>query len=65
MQEELLAHRPCRRRPANGPWARIERHAFYERARRGYAVVVAMGERRPYGCFVLIKGVIGPDGKVV
>jgi L-fucose mutarotase len=43
----------------------IERHAFYARARRGFAVVVAMGERRPYGCFVLVKGVIGPDGKVV
>jgi len=47
------------------PMGSIERHAFYERAKRAYAVVVAMGERRPYGCFVLIKGVIGPDGKVV
>jgi len=43
----------------------LERHAFYQRARRGFAVVVAMAERRPYGCFVLVKGVIGPDGKVV
>ena len=43
----------------------IERHAFYDRARNAYAVVAACGERRPYGCFVLIKGVIGPDGKVV
>ena len=47
------------------PMGSIERHAFYERAKRAYAVVVAMGERRPYACFVLIKGVIGPDGKVV
>jgi L-fucose mutarotase len=42
----------------------IERHAFYDRARRSYAVV-ATGERRPYGCFILVKGVLGPDGKVV
>jgi len=42
----------------------IERHAFYERARQSYAVV-ATGERRPYGCFILVKGVIGADGKVV
>jgi L-fucose mutarotase len=64
VQEELLriAHAGADRKWAMGS---IERHAFYERARRGYAVVVAMGERRPYGCFVLIKGVIGPDGKVV
>ena len=41
----------------------IERHAFYERARRAYAVV-ATGERRAYGCFILIKGVLQPDGSV-
>ena len=38
----------------------IERHAFYERARRAYCVI-ATGERRFYGCFVLKKGVIAPD----
>jgi L-fucose mutarotase len=38
----------------------IERHAFYERARKAYCVV-ATGERRFYGCFVLKKGVIAPD----
>ena len=55
MQEELLraAHAGADRKWAMGS---IERHAFYERARRGYAVVVAMGERRPYGCFVLDQG---------
>ena len=42
----------------------FERHAFYERARQAYAVV-ATGERRGYGCFILVKGVIGPDGEVV
>lgn len=35
----------------------IERMAFYERAREAYAVV-ACGETRPYGCFLLKKGVI-------
>jgi L-fucose mutarotase len=42
------------------PMGRIERHAFYERARKAYCVV-ATGERRFYGCFVLKKGVIAPD----
>ena len=64
VQEELL-----RAARANGEraWAMgsIERHAFYARAKRGFAVVTAMAERRPYGCFVLVKGVIGPDGQVV
>lgn len=45
--------------PAGG----IERHAFYARAKSAYAVV-ATGERRPYGCFIFIKGVIKPDGSV-
>ena len=35
----------------------VERFAFYERARRAYAVV-ATTERKPYGCVVLKKGVI-------
>ena len=35
----------------------IERFAFYERARECYAVI-ACGETRPYGCFMLKKGVI-------
>lgn len=42
------------------PMGRVERHAFYERARRAYCVV-ATGERRFYGCFILKKGVIAPD----
>ena len=41
----------------------IERHAFYARAKQAYAVV-ATSERRPYGCFVLVKGVLKPDGSV-
>jgi len=45
------------------PMASIERHAFYERATQAYAVV-STSERRPYGCFILVKGIIGPDGNV-
>lgn len=35
----------------------LERFAFYEAARRGFAVV-QVGDARPYGCFLLRKGVI-------
>lgn len=35
----------------------VERFAFYERAKRAYAVV-ATTEKKPYGCVVLKKGVI-------
>lgn len=41
----------------------IERYDFYERAEGAYCVVQASGERRPYACFLLTKGVVGPDGK--
>lgn len=43
------------------PFAPIERHAFYARARNAYCVI-ATGEQRGYGCFVFTKGVIlAPD----
>lgn len=42
------------------PMLPIERYAFYERAKRAYAVIQT-GERRFYGCFALRKGVIGPE----
>ena len=35
----------------------LERFAFYDAARRGFAVV-QVGDARPYGCFLLRKGVI-------
>lgn len=41
------------------PMASVERFAFYERAKQAYAIV-ATGERRFYGCFILKKGVIPP-----
>ena len=42
------------------PMVGIERFAFYERAKKAYAVIQT-GERRFYGCFALRKGVIPPD----
>jgi len=39
------------------PMGSIERFAFYEEAKRAFAVV-ATGEPRGYGCFLLKKGVI-------
>jgi L-fucose mutarotase len=38
----------------------VERFAFYEMAKKAYAVVQT-GERRFYGCFMLRKGVIAPE----
>jgi L-fucose mutarotase len=35
----------------------IERHAFYERAKQTFSVVQT-SEDRPYGCFILKKGVV-------
>lgn len=36
---------------------RVERHDFYERSRRAFAVV-ATGESRAYGCVLFTKGVL-------
>ncbi len=44
--------------------ARIERFAFYERAKTCFAIV-ATSDRRLYANIILTKGVIGADGKVV
>ncbi|PAY08368.1 MULTISPECIES: RbsD/FucU family protein [Bradyrhizobium] len=44
------------------PLVGVERHAFYEKAKAAYCVI-ATGERRFYGCFLLTKGVIAPDGE--
>jgi len=41
----------------HAPLGRIERYAFYERAKRAYAIV-ATGETRSYGCILLIRGVV-------
>ena len=42
------------------PMISIERYAFYERAKKAYAVIQT-GERRFYGCFAFRRGVIGPE----
>lgn len=42
------------------PMLGVDRFAFYDLARRAFAVVQT-GERRFYGCFILRKGVIPPD----
>jgi L-fucose mutarotase len=43
-------------RPAAPPIARVERFAFYERAKQAFAVVMT-GETAKYGNIILIKGV--------
>ncbi len=42
------------------PMVSVERFDFYDQARESYAVIQT-GERRFYGCFILRKGVIGPE----
>lgn len=39
------------------PMASIERHSFYQQAKQSFAVVQTT-EDRPYGCFILKKGVV-------
>ena len=41
------------------PLVPVERFAFYEKAKQAYAVI-ASGEPRFFGCFILTKGVIPP-----
>lgn len=45
-----------------GPTEAVARTDFYGEARKAFAVVQTL-ERRPYGNFLLQKGVVGPDGK--
>ena len=41
----------------------IERQSFYEEAKKSY-VIVTTTDARPFGCFIITKGVIKPDGSV-
>ena len=41
----------------------IERQQFYKETKNTYCVV-STSETRPFGCFILTKGVIKPDGTV-
>lgn len=54
--QQVIDRAEGRSRPMIG----IERFAFYDVARKSYAVIQT-GERRFYGCFLLRKGVIPPD----
>lgn len=59
VQREVLAEI----RSALGPaaaFAGLERFAFYEAARQSFGVV-QVGDPRPYGCFLLRKGVIAGE----
>jgi L-fucose mutarotase len=48
-------------RGRHGPMARIGRFAFYDVAQRSFGVV-QVGDPRPYGCFLLRKGVVAAAG---
>ena len=41
----------------------IERQSFYEEAKKSYAIVTTT-DARPFGCFIITKGVIKPNGSV-
>ena len=59
MQDEILAAiKEVEGRDV--PVERMERFAFYSRAREAFAIV-ATGEQRGYGNVILKKGVIFPD----
>jgi len=51
-----------RHAPGAPPIARIERFAFYERAKKAFAVVMT-GETAKYGNIILKKGVTPPEMK--
>ena len=49
--------RPISKKGKHVSLAKIERHAFYERAKQAFAIV-ATGDLRTYGCVIIKKGVI-------
>ncbi|KAM6186719.1 fucose mutarotase isoform 2-T2 [Rhynchocyon petersi] len=53
--ESLLHQAGCTK-----PLEKVERFAFYERAKKAFAVV-ATGETALYGSIILKKGVLGPN----
>ena len=46
-----------KREGKSSPMGKLERFAFYERAKKAFAIV-ATGELRTYGCVIIKKGVI-------
>lgn len=63
VEVHTLANEAIARSSTGASTEPLERFAFYERAKKAFAVVQVGAERRPYGCFILKKGVVGPDGK--
>ena len=57
VQQEVLALARQHYDAADLTMGSLERFAFYAAARNAF-VVVATGDRRPYGCFLIKKGVI-------
>ena len=45
------------RKSGGGELKRLERFAFYERAKKAYAIIQT-GEERQYGNLLLVKGVV-------
>jgi len=48
---------------ANWEMGSIERFKFYDEAKKAFAIITT-NETRPFGCFILTKGVVKPDGSV-
>jgi L-fucose mutarotase len=59
LQREVIAAISPELLPNQSP-ERVERYAFYDRARAAYAIVLT-GELQPFGNFILRKGVIGEN----
>jgi L-fucose mutarotase len=58
--QQELQHEVNQTEGRERPLGSIERFAFYEAAKKAYCVI-ATGERRFYGCFLLKKGVLPPE----
>jgi L-fucose mutarotase len=58
--QQELQHEVNQAEGRERPLGSIERFAFYEAAKKAYCVI-ATGERRFYGCFLLKKGVLPPE----
>lgn len=59
LQREVIAHLTPEMLPGQSAEP-VERFVFYQRASTAYAIVV-IGEKQPFGNFILRKGVIGEN----
>jgi len=60
--EALAACKAAMRKHSNAEFQLVDRMAFYGESKKCFAIVQT-AERRPYACFLIQKGVVGPDGK--